>query len=74
MTGTSANLSGQPGCHRIEDLPRAVIAQLDLTLDAGPLEGGAGSTVVDVTGRIPRVLREGIVSAREVLAMEAGDK
>ena len=68
ITGTSANLSGQPGCHRIEDLPPAVIEQLDLILDAGPLQGGHGSTVVDVTGHIPRVLREGIVSKKDILA------
>jgi L-threonylcarbamoyladenylate synthase len=68
ITGTSANLSGQPGCHRIEDLPPAVGAELDLILDAGPLRGGRGSTVVDVTGHIPRVLREGIVSKKEILA------
>ena len=68
ITGTSANLSGQPGCHRIKDLPPAVVDQLDLILDAGPLTGGRGSTVVDVTGQIPRVLREGIVSKKEILA------
>ena len=68
ITGTSANLSGQPGCHRIEDLPPAVIEQLDLILDAGPLRGGRGSTVVEVTGDIPRVLREGVVSKKEILA------
>ncbi len=68
ITGTSANLSGQPGCHRIEDLPPAVTEQLDLILDAGPLKGGRGSTVVDVAGDIPRVLREGVVSKKEILA------
>jgi L-threonylcarbamoyladenylate synthase len=68
LTGTSANLSGRPGCHRIEDLPPGVAEQLDLILDAGPLKGGRGSTVVDVTGIAPRVLREGVISAKEVLA------
>ena len=68
LTGTSANISGQPGCHRIEDLSRAVTDQLDLILDAGPLEKGDGSTVVDVTAKVPRVLREGIVSEKEILA------
>jgi L-threonylcarbamoyladenylate synthase len=69
ITGTSANLSGQPGCHRIGDLPPAVAEQLDVILDAGPLQGGRGSTVVDVTGDIPRVLREGVVSKREIMAV-----
>jgi|AP12_2_1047962.scaffolds.fasta_scaffold28451_1 L-threonylcarbamoyladenylate synthase len=72
ITGTSANLSGQAGCHQIEDLPLGVAEQLDLVLDAGSLHGGPGSTVVDVTGEIPRVLRKGVVSEREILATHAG--
>ena len=70
ITGTSANVSGRPGCHQIEDLPHEVTDQLDLVLDAGPLEGGFGSTVVDVTGEIPLVLREGVISEKEILAAQ----
>jgi len=67
VTGTSANLSGQAGCCRAQDLEPQVAGQLDLILDAGTLEGGAGSTVVDVTVDPPRVLREGQVAAKDVL-------
>ena len=67
ITGTSANVSNCPGCHQIEDLQPAVAEQLDLIIDGGPLNGGRGSTVVDVTGKIPRVLREGVVSEKEIL-------
>jgi len=63
ITGTSANLSGQPGCSRIEDLAAEVLACVDMGLDAGPLKGGIGSTLVDVTKDPPVVLREGEVSA-----------
>jgi L-threonylcarbamoyladenylate synthase len=69
LTGTSANLSGQSGCDRIKDLPPAVTEQLDLVLDAGPLEGGSGSTVVDVTGERPRVLRQGVISEKNILSI-----
>ena len=68
ITGTSANLSGQPGCHRIEDLPPAVTDQLDLILDAGPLEGGRGSTVVDASGKLPQVLREGVIPKKVIVS------
>ena len=68
ITGTSANVSGRPGCHQIEGLEPEVTEQLDLILDAGPLQGGRGSTVVDVTGEVPRVLREGVVSEKEILS------
>lgn len=61
LTATSANLSGQPGCRRIEDLPPEVAAAADLILDAGPLLPGIGSTVVDVRPEGVTVLREGAV-------------
>ena len=64
VTATSANLSGAAGCFRVEDLPPAVLERVDLVLDGGPLEGGLGSTVVDVTGPVPVILREGVVSAQ----------
>ena len=69
ITGTSANVSGQPGCHQIEGLHPEVSEQLDLILDADPLKGGKGSTVVDVIGEVPRVLRAGVVSEKEILAI-----
>jgi L-threonylcarbamoyladenylate synthase len=68
ITGTSANISGHPGCHQIDALESAVAHQLDLVLDAGPLAGGRGSTVVDVTGEDqPKILREGVISARDIM-------
>lgn len=63
ITATSANLSGDEGCARVADLPRSVLDRVDLVLDVGDLEGGPGSTVVDVTGKAPVILREGLVSA-----------
>jgi L-threonylcarbamoyladenylate synthase len=72
ITGTSANVSGRPGCHQIEDLPHEITDQLDLVLDAGPLEGGIGSTVVDVTGEAPQILRVGVVLEKDVLAPLTG--
>jgi L-threonylcarbamoyladenylate synthase len=66
VTGTSANLSGRPGCRRIDQLPPTLLARIDLVLDAGPLEGGVGSTVVDVTADVPVILREGSVPRSEI--------
>jgi L-threonylcarbamoyladenylate synthase len=68
ITGTSANISGQPGSHRANDLDPTIAGQLDLILDAGTLAGGTGSTVVDVTVAPPRILREGAVTAGDVLS------
>jgi L-threonylcarbamoyladenylate synthase len=69
ITGTSANLSGRPGCHRIDNLDAQIAGQPDLILDAGGLKGGIGSTVVDVSESKPRILREGEVTTQEILAI-----
>jgi L-threonylcarbamoyladenylate synthase len=68
ITGTSANLSGASGCRQIVDLDPQIARQVDLILDGGPLKGGVGSTVVDVTGENPVVIREGEISKPEILA------
>jgi L-threonylcarbamoyladenylate synthase len=74
ITGTSANMSGAGGSHRIDTIDGSVTASVDLVLDAGILAGGPGSSVVDVTGRLPRILREGAVAAGEITkAAEAGN-
>ncbi len=69
ITGTSANLSGTPGVHRISDLPDALIHAVDLVLDAGALKTGIGSTVVDATMDPPTMLREGELSTEELRAI-----
>ena len=74
VTGTSANLSGRPGYHQIQYLDPAIAKRVDLVLDAGMLEGGVGSTVVDVTSDRPQILREGQVTFEEVLrTLEGSD-
>ena len=69
ITGTSANLSGSPGCVEIPGLDPGIRNGVDLVLDAGRLKGGVGSTVVDVTGEKPVVIREGEVPKAEILAV-----
>lgn len=67
LTGTSANISGSPGASRIEDLPLDFLNQVDLVLDVGPLSGGVGSTVIDVTTCPAQVLREGAISRKALM-------
>jgi len=67
ITGTSANISETPACADIAQLDARITAGVDLILDAGPLAGGIGSTVVDVTGDRPRILRDGVVPAVRIL-------
>lgn len=67
VMATSANLAGGPDPRRLEDVPAEVRAGCGAEVDAGELPG-TPSTVVDLTGPEPRVLREGAVPAAEALA------
>lgn len=69
ITGTSANISGGTGCRQISELDPQIRRQVDIILDGGPLKGGVGSTVVDVTGETPVLIREGEVSKIEIMAV-----
>ncbi len=69
ITATSANLTGRGGCSRVSDLDPLITNKLDLILDAGQLEGGTGSTVIDVTFDMPKILREGAVPAKDIFAI-----
>jgi len=66
VMATSANLSGGPDPARLEDVPEELLSACPVAIDAGELPGVA-STVIDLTGEEPTVLREGAVPAGEVL-------
>lgn len=66
VTGTSANLSGQPGCSNPDQLEPSMILHSDLILDAGPLKGGKGSTIADVTHPDVPVLRQGEILESQI--------
>ncbi|MBI2165987.1 MAG: threonylcarbamoyl-AMP synthase [Chloroflexi bacterium] len=61
ITGTSANLSGRPGCRTAGEVADQLGGLVDLIIDGGPCRHGVESTVVDLTGPDPRVLREGAI-------------
>ena len=58
VAATSANLSGGPDPRRVEDVPEEIRAACGAIVDAGELPG-VPSTVIDLTGDEPRVLRQG---------------
>jgi tRNA threonylcarbamoyl adenosine modification protein (Sua5/YciO/YrdC/YwlC family) len=70
VAATSANLHGEPDPRRLEDVPRSIREEA-VVVDGGVLPG-TPSTVVDITGPEPRVLRQGAVPADEVLARLTG--
>jgi L-threonylcarbamoyladenylate synthase len=58
VAATSANLSGGPDPRRIEDIPKEIRNACGAIVDAGELPG-VPSTVIDITGEEPRLLRRG---------------
>jgi L-threonylcarbamoyladenylate synthase len=66
---TSANRSGRPEGRDAADIVDQVGDAIDLILDDGPAHGGPASTVVDVTGDRPRILRAGAVAPAAVAAV-----
>jgi L-threonylcarbamoyladenylate synthase len=58
VAATSANLAGGPDPRRVEEIPEEIRAACGAVVDAGELPG-VPSTVVDLTGGEPRILRRG---------------
>lgn len=66
MAVSSANTSGQPPAVEVDEARRQLGDRVDVYLDAGPSAQQAASTIVDLTGTTPRVLRTGPVSAEAI--------
>ncbi|MDT5139127.1 MAG: L-threonylcarbamoyladenylate synthase [Mycobacterium sp.] len=74
MAVSSANVSGQPAAVDADEARRQLGDLVDTYLDAGPSAQQAASTILDLSGNTPRILREGPVSAEriaEVLGVDA---
>jgi L-threonylcarbamoyladenylate synthase len=65
LIATSANISGQPTCRSGIEVFGQMDGRVDLVLDGG-LCAGPGSTTVDVTEPIWRVIRQGAIAERDV--------
>ncbi|MGH3126795.1 MAG: L-threonylcarbamoyladenylate synthase [Gaiellaceae bacterium] len=70
VAATSANLHGGADPRRVGDIPSEILHGIAAVLDVGALPG-TPSTVIDLTGPEPRVLREGAIPAAEALARYA---
>jgi len=66
VAATSANLHGHPDPRRVNEVPAEILGGAAATLDVGELPG-TPSTVLDLTGPDPRILREGAVPVAEAL-------
>jgi L-threonylcarbamoyladenylate synthase len=75
MAVSSANLSGSPSATTAAQARDQLGESVSIYLDGGTAAGGVASTIVDLTGPQPRLLRRGAISVgrlREVAAVAAG--
>ena len=63
MAVSSANRSGSPPALTAAEAQDQLGDDVAIYLDGGPAKTGVASTIVDVTGEIPRVLRAGAIDA-----------
>ena len=63
IAAPSANLSGRPSPTTAAHVEEDLSGRIDMILDGGPVGIGIESTIVDVTGDRPTILRPGYISA-----------
>ncbi len=66
IVGTSANLSGKPSALTASEVYSQFGDKIDLVIDGGRCPGGKESTIVDVAGEKPIILREGAITREEL--------
>ncbi len=69
VAAPSANRSTELSPTRAEHVRKSLDGRIDMILNGGPCPGGIESTVVDVTADPVRLLRPGLVSATELVAV-----
>jgi L-threonylcarbamoyladenylate synthase len=66
MAVSSANISGRPAAVTAQDARDQLGDLVAVYLDGGPSQQQAASTIVDLTGEQPRILRAGPLSAEAI--------
>ncbi len=66
LTGTSANLADHPACKTAAEVEEQIGGLVPLILDGGASGGDLASTVVDLTGGRPKILRPGPIPEEEL--------
>ena len=67
LATTSANLSGGPSPVTADEVAAQLAGRVGMILDGGRCPGGIASTVVDLTGPIPVILRPGPIGLEQIL-------
>ncbi|HEY0718260.1 MAG TPA: L-threonylcarbamoyladenylate synthase [Streptosporangiaceae bacterium] len=77
MAVSSANTTGRPAATTADEAMEQLGDSVSVYLDGGPCGGGVASTIIDLTGSVPRLLRAGAISMdrlREIAALVTGEE
>jgi len=66
IVGTSANISGRPSPVTAEQVREQLGDKVDFIIDGGRCPGGTESTVLDVSSKVPALIREGGIPRAEL--------
>ena len=69
LVGTSANLSGKASALTADEVAAQVGDRIDMVVDGGRCPGGIESTIIDVSGEKPKILRAGAVTEQTIERM-----
>lgn len=69
MAVSSANKSGRPAAHRVEEAVEQFGDEVSVYLDGGESDAPTPSTIVDLTYAVPRVLRSGAITIEQLRAV-----
>lgn len=69
IAAPSANISGRPSPTRARDVIADMDGRIDAVIEGEDCRVGIESTVVDMTGNVPTILRPGIITAENIEAV-----
>ncbi len=72
ISAPSANLSGHPSPTEARFVIEDLNGRVDMIIDGGPVEIGLESTIIDMTGDVPVILRPGFITREELNRVTAG--
>lgn len=66
LAAPSANTSGKRSSVTAEDVLEDLNGKIDMIIDGGACKVGLASTVVDMTGECPKILRQGVITQKMI--------
>lgn len=66
LVGTSANKSGENPSNSISEVILSSLRGFDAILDGGNIRQGSASTILDLSGRVPKIIREGAITWKDI--------